>query len=114
MSLRDFHRVGFKDSDRHPVKRTMRAANMEEIEILGAVFIRLPGTDSSGNRQIAPIMAYHSPRTKKIYLSREALVQLGVIPKNFPEINTAMETYAIESLRAPCGCPIREIPPEFL
>ena len=56
MSLRDFHRVGFKDSDLLPVKRTMRAANMEEIEILGAVFIRLSGTDSSGNRHTAPIM----------------------------------------------------------
>ena len=112
MSLRDFYRVGFKDSDLLPVKRTMRAANMEEIEILGAVFIRLSGTDTYGNRHTAPIMAYISPSTQKFYLSREALVQLGVIPRNFPEIGATMETSAIESLIAPCGCPVRVMPPE--
>ena len=111
-SLHDFYRCGFKDSDLLPVKRTMRAANMEEIEISGAVFVRLSGTDASGNTHTAPIMAYVSPSTQKFYLSREALVQLGVIPKNFPEIGAAMEASAIACQTAPCGCPMRSLPPE--
>ena len=36
-SLQDFYKCGFKDADLLPVKQTMRAANMEEIEISGAV-----------------------------------------------------------------------------
>ena len=110
--LQDFYRCGFKNADLLPVKRTMRAANMEEIEIAGAVFIRLSGTDTSGNKHTAPIMAYVSPSTEKFYLSREALVQLGVIPKNFPKIGAALETSAIEAQIAPCGCPVRSLPPE--
>ena len=112
MSIRDFYRVGFKDTDLLPVKRTMRAANMEEIKILGAVFVRLTGTDTSGKEHTAPIMAYVSPSTEKIYISREALVQLGVIPRNFPEIGAATETSAIETQIATCGCPVRTMPPE--
>jgi hypothetical protein len=83
--LQGFYRCGFTDSDLLPVKRTMRAANMEEIEISGAVFVRLTGTDSSGKKHTAPVMTYVSPSTEKFYLSREALVQLGVIPKKFPQ-----------------------------
>ena len=85
---------------------------MKEIEIAGAVFVRLSGTDASGNTHIAPIMAYVSPSTEKFYLSREALIQLGVIPKNFPEIGAAMEASAIEGQTAPCGCSMRLLPPE--
>ena len=110
--LRDFHRCGFKDTDLLPVKRTMRAANMEEIQIVGAVFVRISGTDVSGKTHTAPIMAYVSPSTEKFYLSREALVQLGVIPEKFPKVGAAMDTCAIEGYNAPCGCPIRLLPPE--
>ena len=110
--LQSFYRCGFKDSDLLPVKRTMRAANMEEIHISGAVFVRLTGTDSSGKKHTAPIMAYVSPSTEKFYLSLEALVQLGVIPKNFPKVGATMESSAIETQTAPCGCMIRSLPPE--
>ena len=65
MSMSHFLRAGFKTSDLLPVKRTMRAANMEEIDIAGAVFVRLSGTDSTGNTYTAPIMAYVSPSTHK-------------------------------------------------
>ena len=109
-SLQDFYRCGFKDSDLIPVKRSMRAANMEEIEICGAVFIRLSGEDKSGNVHTARVMTYVSPSTKKFYLSKEALIQLGVIPKNFPQIGSSLETAAIEGNLAPCGCPKRTLP----
>ena len=79
-SLADFYRCGFKDSDLIPVKRTMVAANQEEIEIAGAIFVRLSGKDSLGNVHTAAVMAYVSPSTTKFYLSREALVQLDFPP----------------------------------
>ena len=110
--LKGFYKCGFKDTDLIPVKRTMRAANMEEIEISGAVFIRLTGTDNTGNKHTAPIMAYVSPSTEKFYLSREALVQLGVITMDFPRVGAALESSAIEAQTAPCGCLVRSLPPK--
>ena len=91
----------------------MRAANMEDIEIAGAVFVRISGTDASGNTYTAPIMVYVSPSTQKFYLSREVLVHLGVIPKNFPKVGAALEVSANEGHMAPCGCPARTLPPEL-
>ena len=110
-SLTDFYRCGFKDSDLLPVKRTMLAANREEIKICGAIFVRLFGVDSLGETHTAPIMAYVSPNTQKFYLSREALIQLRVIPKNFPRVGAVTETSSIENKKAECGCPLRELPP---
>jgi hypothetical protein len=110
-SLQDFYRCGFRDSDLFPIKRTFFAANREEIKIVGAIFLRLSGVDESGKTHTAPIMAYVSPSTNKFYLSRQALIHLAVIPKDFPKVGAAVETATIESTTAPCGCPTRSLPP---
>ena len=47
-SLKDFLRCGFKHSDLLPVKRTILAANREQIDITGALFLKLSGKDSAG------------------------------------------------------------------
>ena len=90
----------------------MRAANMGEIKISGAVFIKLTGTDSSSKEHMASIMAYVSPSTEKFYLSREALIQPKIIPKNFPKVGAALELSAVEAQTAACGCLNRSLPPE--
>ena len=105
--LLNFYRAGFKDSDLIPVKRTMVAANKEPINISGAILLRVSGKDNLGDTYTAAVMAYVSPDTTKFYLSREALIQLYVIPKNFPRIGAASsENSAIASRngRAKCGC----------
>ena len=110
-SLQDFYRCGFKDSDLIPVRRSMVAANSEEIVIVGAVFLRLSGTDeTTGTTYTAAVMAYVSPSTKKLYLPREALIQLKVISKDFPKVGAASEISANEG-KAPCGCLLRALPP---
>ena len=110
-SQKDFYRCGFRDSDLLPVSRTMLAANMEEIVIAGAIFICLSGKDAEGRTHTAPVMAYVSPSTSKFYLSRQALIQLGVIPKDFPQVGAAAESASIEGNSAVCGCPCRSLPP---
>ena len=110
-SLQDFYRCGFKDTDLMPVRRTMVAANREEIKIVGAIFIRLSGTDTGGTVRTAPMMAYVSPSTQKLYLPREAMIQLGVISKDFPKIGEVTEASSIEDHMAPCGCLKRSLPP---
>jgi hypothetical protein len=57
-------------------------------------------------------MAYISPDTTRFYLSRNALIQLDVITRDFPRIGAATEASPIESSpQASCGCPARTIPP---
>ena len=46
-SLNDFYRCGFRDCDLIPVRRSMVAANSEEINIVGVVFIRLSEMDDT-------------------------------------------------------------------
>ena len=89
----------------------MLAANREEIQIEGAIFVRLSGEDAQGGTYTAPVMAYVSPSTQKFYLSQESLIQLGVILKNFPQVGAALEASAIEHSMSPCGCPTRALPP---
>ena len=79
--LQDFYRCGFRKSDLLPVKGVMIAANREEIQIEGAILVRL------------------------------SLVQLGVIPKNFPQVWAAMETSAIDHRIGQCGRAVRSLPP---
>ena len=109
--LKDFYRCGFRDSDLIQVKRTIVAANREEINIVGAILLRLTGTDSRGKAHTAAVMVYVTPDTERFYLSRSALIQLGVISKDFPRVGSALESCPVEDARAECGCLRRELPP---
>ena len=109
--LSDFLRCGFSMNDLIPVKHTLYAANKEKIEVSGAIFLRLQGTDSAGQTRTAAVMTYVSPSTQRFFLSREALIQLGVIAKDFPRVGSADEECTIENDTAPCGCSVRTSPP---
>ena len=54
-------------------------------------------------------MVYISPSTQKFYLSRETLIQLGVISSNFPCVGGALEHAAIEHEMHSCGC-LKRVP----
>ena len=111
-SRRDFYRCGFQLSDLIPIKHTMFAANREKIDIDGAIFIRLSGTDHHGNTHTAPVMVYVSPSTERFYLSRDALILLGVISKDFPQVGSTMENGTIDHQSGSCECPTRVLPPK--
>ena len=111
-STQDFLRSGFDKSDLIPVKRVMMAANREQIKIDGAIFIRLSGRDREGNLHTAPVLVYVSPDTTRFYLSRDALVQLRVIHKNFPQVGAALQTAGLDSSKSDCGCLPRSLPPK--
>ena len=109
--LSEFLRCGFQTGDLIPVKHTLYAANKEKIDISGAILLRLHGNNSAGQSRTAAVMTYVSPNTQRFYLSREALIQLGVIGKNFPRVGSADEECAIEEENASCGCLVRTSPP---
>jgi hypothetical protein len=57
-------------------------------------------------------MVYVSPDTERFFLSRETLIQLNIISKNFPEVGGAREISALEHKKSSCGCLSRTLPPE--
>ena len=100
------------------VHHTMEAANAAPIKIDGAILLRLSGKNDKDEEIQAAVMVYISPDSKKFYLSREAMVQLGVIGHDFPQVGAAFSTHSecnVTDLETPstvpCGCKDRQLPP---
>ena len=105
---------GFKMTDLIPVTHSMTAANSAPIRIDGAVLLILEGQCPNNRKVSAAVMTYISPDAKSFYLSEEALVQLEVLPKNFPQLGSAAPNDDVcgvkikgdvaETEFADCGC----------
>jgi len=122
-SRESFLKAGFCLKDLIPVRHNLKAANTAPIKIDGAILIRLSGTSDNGDCVEAAVMTYISPDTNNFYLSRECMIQLGIINKDFPKVGTAFssnpdtheniaELAGDDTLYAACGCLKRELPPE--
>lgn len=123
-SRQSFLKSGFTVKDLIPVQHLMKAANTAPITIDGAILIRLSGTASDGDKVEAAVMAYISPDANNFYLSRESMIQLGIIDRDFPQVGTssldmthelaaaAEVTETKNTIYADCGCLKREMPPE--
>ena len=68
----------------------MKAANKSPICIDGAIFLRLSGTTKNGCEVQAAVMVYISPDAKDFFLSKEAMIQLGIIGADFPQLGAAL------------------------
>ena len=98
----------------------MRAASNDGIKLMGAIFLKLSGSDAAGRSLISKQMTYITDCTDTFFLCREACADLGLISLNFPTIgdslhNQTANTGSIAELHsssnAPCGCPRRSTPP---
>ena len=78
----------------------MHAANNNGIRILGATFLCLLGKDQNGHTIETRQITYVTDNSKKFFLSREACVALGIIPKAFLEVSTTCNTIQVPN---PCG-----------
>ena len=132
-SQEEFVRSGFSMSDLLPVRNSLKAANKAPINIAGAILLRISGKSVEGERKEAAVMTYISPEAQHFYLSREAMVQLGIINEDFPQIGISpqlkgvtsqqhiseaafpeVESIGNESPISPegaCNCKKRELPP---
>lgn len=117
-SRKEFLKCGFNLSDLIEVHHTMEAANAAPIKIDGAILLRLSGKNGTDNEIQAAVMVYVSPDSKKFYLSREAMVQLGVIDQDFPKVGAAFPAHSECNVAdldtppaAPCSCDERVLPP---
>ena len=127
-SRKEFLSSGFSMKDLIPVRHTMRAANRASINIDGAILLRLSGMSAEGSNYEAASMVYISPDANSFFLSKDAMVQLGVISHSFPQIgathNPESDTVNSSEISepdfhvgsenadvAPCGCMRRQLPP---
>lgn len=110
--------LGMRAEDLIPVAMKMHAANNLNIEILGAIIARISGTCSKGDPIETRQIVYVTDTTDKLFLSKQACMELGILPDNFPSFGEAIgESATIISTRSEpdavtgCDCPRRQAPP---
>ena len=120
--IKVIRRLGLKHSDLIPVTLKMHAANSKGITILGAAILRFSGTDKTGNTFETRQITYVTDNSDKLFLSREACINLGMITATFPTIG---EVGRVQTANASdvhptagdgdsateCDCPRRQLPP---
>ena len=119
-SLKMFINCGFKMTDLIQVDHGMKAANKLPIKIVGAIILRLSGKDVENEEHECAVVVFISPDVEDFFLSEEAMMQLAIIPKDFPRIGAAKminrDTSDISELvsgmnKSICTCPKRTLPP---
>ena len=109
--------AGFTRGDLIPVKQKLNAVSKSPITIYGAVLLRLQGISASGEEHFAAAVVYVSPEVTSFYMSRDVMIQLGIIPHGFPEIGSSLpgknysENASMEQGNEKCPCLPRCPPP---
>ena len=83
-SLSAYLASGQRMSDLSPVKLSLNAANKSAIRIEGAFFADITGTTADGSTITVKAMIYVSNDVQGFYLSYSTMIDLGMLPKNFP------------------------------
>ena len=119
--IKVIHRLGLSENDLIPVTMKMHAANNKGIIILGAVIMRLSGTDPHGNTHVTRQIVYVTDSSEKMFISREACVALKMITNKFPTVGevknnsseavNATHTKKQNTSNIDCDCPRRQLPP---
>ena len=133
MGLKTVYAMGLGKKNIMPVGMTIKAANTGGLRLLGGILVRITGQGLDGVERITRQLAYVAEEVDRVFLSKKACEELGIISRNFPIIGA----YAIErdeTLEADktandfiteimnhetcagletgkCSCPTRELPP---
>ena len=137
MGIKTVYAMGLGRKHIIPVGMTIKAANTGGLKLLGGVLVKITGKDQSGKERFTRQLAYIAEEVDRVFLSKKASEDLGIISDCFPIIGAfAMETDAVttsvgidavkndnfksgiknlktcEGLDAGnCSCPKRELPP---
>ena len=112
------HKLGMSKSNLIPVSQKMQAANKSGIHLLGAILLEFTLTGSTATTKQ---MVYVTPNVTRLFLSREACSDLGIIPPQFPSTSVGAITGislpqqpkpAPQVMVRKCGCPTRSLPPQ--
>ena len=136
IGLKHLYGMGLTKKDLVPVSMKIKAANSGGLKLLGGVFLKISGYSSSGRRWQTRQMAYCADGCDRLFLSKTACVDLGILERDFPKIGRfdGTDVCSIEETEADkddtrvfsgkcepyidikgeevCSCPRRTLPPE--
>ena len=109
-SATDFYGSGYEEQDLVKVKQQVAAVNGQVIGILGAIFLA-----AEANSVKTTLTVFVTPEIRGLYLSRQALLALYVIPQSFPTAGDAKNRAGKEegTLRTKERIPIMVAEPTF-
>ena len=79
-------KLKLSSKDLIPVNMHIHSADNHDIPILGAVILTLSGRDQLGDERMTQQIIYITYSTDKLFLNREACVDLGITPAHFPVV----------------------------
>ncbi|CAC5426162.1 unnamed protein product [Mytilus coruscus] len=90
----------------------MRGAIKEDLGVIGAVAVSVTTKDSTSNAMSTPrLLCYVSDTMERAFICREALISLGIIHTNFPNVSTVTSSNIAASMEnseeVTCSCPRR-------
>merc|ERR1712041_1357 len=86
IGLKHLYGMGLTRKDLVPVNMKISAANSGGLKLLGGAFLKIYGYSSSGKRWQTRQMAYCADGCDRLFLSKTACIELGILEKNFPKI----------------------------
>lgn len=101
--------LGISSHDLIPVTMKRHAANDHGINIIGAIILRFSGKIVSGESLTTQQVTYVTDCIDKPFLSHEACTALGMISKNFPQIDSALLVLDISSSGHSSSPPPRDV-----
>ena len=111
MPLCSAQSMGFGKADIIPVKVVMRGAIREDLGVTGAIITDVSTTDTLRTLRSTRQFIYVSDKIEKAFLCQEALVTLGGLPVNFPQVPAPQPRDFVSAMEAPlsspCPCPKR-------
>ena len=116
------HKAGVTKRELFPVSSGIKAANSEGLKLIGGLLVTISAVGSDGITRSGSHMCYISEHVNRLFLSKKACQNLGIIGENFPEVGSADNTHSINKCELvdnsdpdSCGCPKRAqtpAPPE--
>ena len=80
--------LGLSEQEMIPLSNEVRAANNQNLALLGGLFITLSGEDGEGNTRVSKQLCYISQHCSTLFLSKAACRDLGIVGKEFPSIGS--------------------------
>ena len=86
IDLKTVYSMGLAKKNLIPVGMKIKAANTGGLKLLGGVLVRIMGKSQDGAEKVTRQLAYVAEEVNKVFLSRKASEDLGIIPQSFPTI----------------------------
>ena len=116
------HKLGVTKSELIPLSSGVNAANNQQLKLLGGLLLLISGTGQDGVKRISKQLCYIAEGISRVFLSKSACKDLGIISPDFPVIgkfgdgaNESLEVNKCDIVDPDdhniCKCARRELPP---